>query len=127
MEFTARPPNYPSAIEAYRSALNCLPACVEKAEKSPLPEMPPTLISGIQEVTEEEAAAIEIRTDTQEPESENAESAEREDIGDQIRECTKACWGNLAASYLAIVRGRYRIETPPDRLGLQPRSGRRLH
>lgn len=64
-----------------------------------LPDLPPPVLvapapSGIQEVTEDEAAAID---------AENArdKDTEREDAEQAIRECTKAVYGNLGAVYVA--------------------------
>lgn len=52
--------------------------------------------SGIAEVTEEEASAIE-------EENQREKDHEREGIESSIRECTKAVYGNLGAVYIAKV------------------------
>jgi len=67
-------------------------------------DKPQSQASGIQEVTEEEANAIEVQAEDAEFEIADDEARAREEVEDQIRECTKACWGNLAACYLATVR-----------------------
>lgn len=58
--------------------------------------------SGLQEVTEEEAVAIQKEENAKKGKS--PEELEREEVEDEIKECTKACWGNLAACYIAVVR-----------------------
>jgi RNase P/RNase MRP subunit POP5 len=35
------------------------------------------------------------------------EKVEREEVEEEIRDCTKACWGNLGACHLALVRSWY--------------------
>lgn len=89
--FTAKPPKVELAIEQYQSALKLLPP-VPKLEapqtKGPLVQ---SSGSGIQEITDEEADAITAS----EPEA----LSEREEVEAKIRECEKACHGNLAACW----------------------------
>lgn len=109
--YTSKPPRYDDAIVSYKLAIDHLPTFPSdltdpeqdsknddkgKAKvKEPLP-------SGLQEVSEEEAVAIEEAEKAKEGKS--PEELEREEVEDEIKECTKACWGNLAASYIATVR-----------------------
>jgi hypothetical protein len=60
-------------------------------------------------VTDDEAAAIEeeaSREDTVDP-----EVRVREEVDEEVRECTKACWGNLGACYTSLVSSSiYRVD-----------------
>ena len=96
MHFTARPPNLDLAIAAYKQALEYLPPC---KKKPPITANTPT--TGIAEVTEEEATAIEQEAD--QGGVVDVEKQEREEVEDEVRQCTKACWGNLAACYISMV------------------------
>jgi hypothetical protein len=104
--FTSKPPNMESAIESYNSALDCLPdvpkpAAIrpdkgkEKAKTQPG--------SGIEEVTEEEAAEIEAQSAEIGDEKIDQEKVDRDEVEEEIRDCTKACWGNLGACHLGLV------------------------
>ena len=55
--------------------------------------------TGISEVTEDEAAVIAAS------QTERADPAviDREEVEEEIRQCTKACWGNLGACYIGKV------------------------
>lgn len=59
-------------------------------------QVPPQEPSGLQEVTEEEAQAIEV-------ENQREKDIQRETVELEIRECTKAVYGNLGAVYIAQV------------------------
>ena len=96
LHFTARPPELDLAVAAYKSALDHLPPC---KKKPPIAATSPA--TGIAEVTEEEASAIEKEAD--ENGVVDTEKQEREEVEDEVRECTKACWGNLAACYISMV------------------------
>jgi hypothetical protein len=107
--FTSRPSNYDGAIEYYQDALKCLPNCPKKkgegASKSSVPPLP--VGSGIQEVSDEEAQAIEA--EQQDVPVIGSAEQERADVEEEIRECTKSCWGNLAACHLANVSAACRL------------------
>jgi hypothetical protein len=62
--------------------------------------------SGLAEVTDEEAAEIEkaVEDNATQDEEEDLATIEREQLEEEIRECTKACWGNLAACHIRLVR-----------------------
>jgi hypothetical protein len=93
--FTSKSPEHERAVEAYHSALALLPPCPRHAK--PRVE---TTSSGIEEVTDDQAEKIVAEEKAKEL---NPEESEREEVEEEIRECTKACWGNLAACYLALV------------------------
>lgn len=76
-------------MKAYKSALDHLPPCPKKP--------PAKAATGIAEVTDEEAAAIEADGKV------DPEVKEREEVEEEVRECTKACWGNLAACHMSLV------------------------
>jgi hypothetical protein len=99
--FTSKPPSHASAVEAYKSALAVLPPC---PRKEATPQIKPKHVgSVIEEVTDEQAE--EIIAAEQEREHPNAEQQERDRLEEDIRDCTKACWSNLAACHLAMVSG----------------------
>ena len=103
--FTSKPPNHDAAVKAYRSALDILPPCPKKELKEkPQPVVPPIADgqSGLQEVTEEEAIAIEAESQ-KDKNGEMQKISERETVEEEVRELSKACWGNLAACYVALV------------------------
>lgn len=130
--FTARPQRLDEAVEAYQAALACLPIPRPKSrpetatndsqpseESSSTPNTaqptapsPPPGESGIQELTEAEAAALEAElnrsiaqtNDTEEsiPQP-KSEEEQREEIYEAIGELRKVCYGNLGAAWLAQV------------------------
>jgi hypothetical protein len=78
-----------------------LPPC---PRKEVAPQIKPKHVgSVIEEVTDEQAE--EIIAAEQAKAQPDAEQQERERLEEDIRECTKACWSNLAACHLATVRG----------------------
>lgn len=99
--FTSKPPSHATAVEAYKSALALLPPC---PRKEATPQIKPEHVgSVIEEVTDEQAE--EIIAAEQAKEHPGAEQQERDRLEEDIRECIKACWSNLAACHLATVRG----------------------
>lgn len=89
--FLAKPQRLSEARDSYLAALDHLP------DLPPRPsQFPPQAPSGLQEVTEDEAEAIVA-------ENEREKDTEREGIELDIRECTKAVYGNLGAVYVAQV------------------------
>ena len=63
--------------------------------------------SGIQEITESEAAQLEAELSRQPPlpadeERQKTEGEEKDEIWTEIEELKKACWGNLGAVYLGM-------------------------
>jgi cell envelope opacity-associated protein A len=106
--FTSKPPNHSAAIKSYRAALDILPPLPKKEAKDDKPKvaLPPVVDGqgGIQEVTEEEASAIEAQSKMdQAPDEGKDQVTEREKVEDEARELMKACWGNLAACHVALV------------------------
>lgn len=89
--FTSKPPNTKLAIEKYESALKLLPP-VPKLETPPKPAPAST---GIQEISDEEAEEIlSVPKDK--------EVSERESVEREVRDCGKACHGNLAACWALL-------------------------
>jgi hypothetical protein len=88
--FLAKPRRLDEARDSYNAALDHLPDL-----PPPRPfQTAPAESSGLQEVTEEEAEAIEA-------ENAREKDTEREGVEQEIRECTKAVYGNLGAVYVA--------------------------
>lgn len=83
-------------MTAYKSALDHLPPCPKKPPSTAVP-----LETGIAEVTDDEAAAINEETSRQE--AVDPAVREKEEVEEEIRDCTKACWGNLGACYISLV------------------------
>jgi hypothetical protein len=100
--FTSKPPKTELAIEKYESALKLLPP-VPKLEP-PTVKSPPVQVggSGIQEITDEEADAI--------TQAEKKVMTEREEVEGKIRECAKACHGNLAACWALMKEDKKAVE-----------------
>ena len=97
--FQEKPPDTDKAITAYNNALDGLPAC-SKSSEADISKKPERISSsGIEEITDEEAAVIE---NTPEEET-DPEETRRKELEEQLRDCTKACWGNLGACHLAQV------------------------
>lgn len=78
--------------------------CPIRKEKTEA-EVPAPLHSGLQEVTDEEASAIQATT-TARAEEKSEAASKREKLIEDIRECLKACYGNQAACHIARVRTR---------------------
>lgn len=87
--FLAKPRRLDEARASYTAALDHLPDL-----PPPRPFAAPAEGSGLQEVTEDEAEAIEA-------ENTREKDTEREGTEQEIRECTKAVYGNLGAVYVA--------------------------
>ena len=100
--FTMKPPDLERAVASYKAALDYLPPCPRRTVV-PKPPLTDNATSGLAEVNDEEAAAIEEQQHVAEPDS-DSESREREEVEEEVRECTKACWGNLGACYTSLVR-----------------------
>lgn len=96
--FIARPQRLEEARKSYLAAIDTLPVCPRPEKAAPKTES-----SGLAEVTDEEAAQIEA--DRLRP-----RDTERDDVESDIRECTKAVWGNLAAVYLAEKEYKQAVE-----------------
>lgn len=86
--FTASPQRLEEARRSYLAAIDTLPEIPRPEKAQHKAER-----SGLEEVTEEEAARIEA--DRLRP-----KDTERDTVEADIRQCTKAVWGNLAAVYL---------------------------
>nr|ODN88135.1 hypothetical protein L204_06400 [Cryptococcus depauperatus CBS 7855] len=123
--YTSKPSQYNKAIECYKLALDHLPAfpkvdddkddkngeelqskendnggLTSKRKDKGKPPRPP-ISSGIQQLTEEEAEAInEVE---EEEKNKTPEQKEREEVKQEIEDATKACYGNLAACYISLV------------------------
>jgi hypothetical protein len=101
--FTSKPPNTELAIQEYESALRLLPP-VPKLEAPPTPAPAST---GIQEITDEEAEAIAFAEKAKEK---GAEISERETVEMEVRDCGKACHGNLAACWALLKEDKKVVE-----------------
>ncbi|WWD22495.1 hypothetical protein CI109_106988 [Kwoniella shandongensis] len=117
--FTAKPPRYSDAIQSYEQAKFNLPILPGKEEKKQ-PE--PKEGNVIEEITDEEAAAIEANEGL-----DNPEEIEREKLEDEIRECRKACLGNLAACHLAMKEDQKAVEVCTEALEIDPDYVKGLH
>lgn len=109
--YSARPAELQPAVEKYKAALGFLPDVgrgesseSESSTSGGQSSSPTSEPAGIQEVTEDEAEAIEQEEKRKAERS--PEDIERERIEHAIRECAKACWGNLGACYAALVSCR---------------------
>lgn len=100
--FTHRPPDLPLATRSYRAALDILPEVPPKKQLSEKASGKAPDRSGIQEITEDEAAEIEQQASVGEDPERRALEA-REHVEDEVRQLQKACWGNLAACHIALV------------------------
>ena len=99
--FVSHPPNHQSAIASYTAALACLPTV------PPPPTTPPTNgVTGLEEVGEEEAAAIQAFEEERKRLEADPEAKERLRLEEQVSEMAKACWGNLGACHAALVSRR---------------------
>ena len=106
--YASKPPAYEDAIVAYTRAIEYLPPMPKRPsetargkarEESPLRAAEEAGGGGgLVEVTDAEAEEIER-------ERLGEKSAKRvlEDAQDAVRECEKACWGNLGACHVALV------------------------
>lgn len=96
--FTANPQRLDEARKSYLAAIDTLPSC-------PRPEKTKSKVetSGLAEITDEEAAQIDA-------ERLQPKDTERDNVEADVRECTKAVWGNLAAVYLAEKEYRQAVE-----------------
>ncbi|ORY34214.1 hypothetical protein BCR39DRAFT_516789 [Naematelia encephala] len=115
--FTTKPPNLDLAIESYQSALKCLPEVPKLAESQPPREPTREAGSGIEEVTDEEAKQIER---DEEARRMGEQPDERKDLEADIRECAKACWGNLAACWIAKNDDAEAVKACTEALKLDP-------
>jgi hypothetical protein len=98
--YTSKPPQTELAIEKYESALKLLPP-VPKLEQVITPPAP-SVSGGIQEITDEEADAITL--------AEKKVLTEREEVEGSVRECGKACHGNLAACWALLKDDKKAVE-----------------
>ncbi|WVR03626.1 hypothetical protein IAU60_000619 [Kwoniella sp. DSM 27419] len=135
--FTSKPPRHEAAVAAYLAAIGHLP------------DVPPAPVtadpgqgagsgprakaggaagtSGIQEVTEEEAEQI-VREAKRAAEA-GAENQEvrRRDVEGEIRETTRACWGNLAACYIAMKEDQKAVDACTHALKIDSNYIKGLH
>ncbi|WVW81775.1 hypothetical protein I302_103772 [Kwoniella bestiolae CBS 10118] len=119
---------YDEAIGSYLKALDHLPSVpnpnsTEKGEKEDTKKK--TEESGIEEVNDEEA--LKIQQEEQNQIGLSLEEEERREIEDDVREMTKAVWGNLAASYLAIKDDKKAVEACTEALKIDPKYIKGLH
>jgi len=112
--FTSKPPNTELAIEKYQSALKLLPP-VPKLDTPTTKPLPFESGSGIQEITDEEAEAITF--------AETKVLSEREEVEGKIRECAKACHGNLAACWALMKEDKKSVEAANKGRNHSPLSG----
>ncbi|EIW67938.1 hypothetical protein TREMEDRAFT_32709 [Tremella mesenterica DSM 1558] len=136
--FTSHPPAHQSALEAYTAALDLLPSVPpppSRKGKSPEVDIGPiqdgadsmdnTGGAKIHEVDEVEADMIEREAHEgvemrEKREKERREKKDREDVEKDIRECTKACWGNKAACYIALNDDKAAVEACTKALEIDP-------
>lgn len=66
-----------------------------------LPDVPEPVVpvTGVQEITDEEAEELN-----------NDEGMKRREVESDIRSCTKAVWGNLGAVYLSLEEWKETVE-----------------
>ncbi|WVF66047.1 hypothetical protein IAT40_000785 [Kwoniella sp. CBS 6097] len=147
--FTSKPPKYEEAVQSYKLAIDHLPnvdppklsSSADKDTRTPEPapgardegkakasvsasaSAAKMEGSGIQEVTDEEAAVIEREMRHQD----DPEVVERKGVEDDIRETTKACWGNLAACYIALKEDPKAVEACTEALKIDPKYVKGLH
>lgn len=98
----SKPPDVESAMRAYRSAIDILPNMPFKQRISEKASGKAPARSGVEEITEDEAAELKAASSTS-PDPAKEEADERERIEDAIRQCQKASWGNLAACHVSLV------------------------
>ena len=98
--YTSKQPQTELAIEKYESALKLLPP-VPKLEPVKIPP-PSSDTGGIQEITDEEADAI--------TQAGQRVLTEREEVEGSVRECGKACHGNLAACWALLKEDKKAVE-----------------
>ncbi|AAW46108.1 hypothetical protein CNK00610 [Cryptococcus deneoformans JEC21] len=135
--YTSKPPQYEQAIASYKLAIDHLPTFPsdptdpehqEQDSKNDFKgkmKVEEPVPSGLQEVTEEEAVAIQKEENTKKGKS--PEELEREEVEDEIKECTKACWGNLAACYIAIKDDGNAVKACTEALKIDPHYTKGLH
>lgn len=88
------------AAECYRQALDRLPALESSTEKAPPPPLPAS--SGVVELTDAEAAAIEAQeAERNAPESDD--ERRRREANEGITQVRKALWANLGAVWVRKV------------------------
>lgn len=105
--YTSKPPNHKLAIEKYEASLKHLPPIPKPRSPSPKDAKPAPIGSGIQEITDEEAEALQSGTND---DGRSPEEVEREEVEDQIRELGKACHGNMAACWAALKEDKKVVE-----------------
>ncbi|BEI82812.1 hypothetical protein CcaverHIS002_0306800 [Cutaneotrichosporon cavernicola] len=112
--FLAKPRQLSMARDSYSAALDHLP------DMPPRPAQVAPELSGIQEVTEEEADAIN---------AENAREKDtvREDVEREIRECTKAVYGNLGAVYVAQEEWKQAVDACTSAIKMDPGYLKAVH
>ncbi|WWC85791.1 uncharacterized protein L201_000658 [Kwoniella dendrophila CBS 6074] len=138
--FTSKPPKYDEAIKSYLKAIDHLPIIpndksseetnekniIDQGEKQ-IFESTKKVESGIEEVTDEEAIKIEQEELNKSEEIIDLEKMEREEIEQDIKELTKATWGNLAACYIAIKDDKKAVEACTEALKIDPKYVKGLH
>ncbi|WWC58100.1 uncharacterized protein I303_100635 [Kwoniella dejecticola CBS 10117] len=145
--FKNKPPKYDEAIVSYLKAIDHIPPTPEldalesekekeriqmKNKEREAEKIRNLSGSGgvIQEVTEEEALRIEQEANEPPPtegEEEDNQKSERLEVQLEIREMTKAVWGNLAACYIAIKDDKKAVEACTEALKIDPRYVKGLH
>ncbi|WWC66857.1 uncharacterized protein I206_100764 [Kwoniella pini CBS 10737] len=126
--FKNKPPNYEKAIEFYLKAINHLPPTPELDQKEIIKEQEEKVKisnSGIEEVTDEEA--FKIQENSNKLNNSNQEESDRINIQLEIKELTKAVWGNLAACYIAIKDDKKAVEACTEALKIDPKYVKGLH
>ncbi|WVQ76204.1 hypothetical protein IAR50_005869 [Cryptococcus sp. DSM 104548] len=153
--YTSKPPKYEEAAQAYQRAIDHLPVFPSKdkekldtededtgetidrtneekgkdQEKAP-PPVPAS--SGLQEISEEEADLISKYADggaenKEEEDDRPEEVKEREKVEAEIKECTKACNGNLALCFIALKQDEQAVKACTEAIKIDPNYTKGLH
>ncbi|ODN88106.1 hypothetical protein L198_06870 [Cryptococcus wingfieldii CBS 7118] len=154
--YTSKPPKYEEAVQAYQRAIEHLPLFPSKEEEDSEvededtgerikktkegkekeekeKEAPPAVpaSSGLQEISEEEAILISKQEDEGAPRQEEddrpEEEKEREKVENEIKECTKACNGNLAACFIALKQDEKAVKACTEAIKIDPNYTKGLH
>jgi hypothetical protein len=90
-------PELDGALAAYLEALKLLP------ETTPVSKPPPPPPTGVEELTDEQAAVLENEIRARELESSRPDAVTRRSLERQIDDARKALWSNIGAVYVKKV------------------------
>jgi len=106
------------ALEAYLEALKLLP------EAAP-PQTTPT--SGVQELTDEQAKALDEEIRERESESSRPDAMARRSVQRQIGDARKALWSNIGAVYVSKGDDKEAVNACTEALRIDPHYVKALH